>query len=69
MLSIVTNVTNISKIKGVDQMNKVKVFPIRMSAEFHKQLAMTAMNEYKSIHQFILDAIEKELKNNENKSK
>ncbi len=43
-------------------MNQVKVFPIRLSQEFHQMIAEAAKEANKSIHQFILDSIEKELK-------
>jgi predicted HicB family RNase H-like nuclease len=45
-------------------MNNVKVFPIRLSKEFHQLLAISALKANKSIHTFIIEAIEKQVKDN-----
>jgi predicted HicB family RNase H-like nuclease len=44
-------------------MNKVKVFPLRLSQEFHQTIKKQAETTHKSIHQYVIDLIEEDLKN------
>lgn len=42
-------------------MSGVKVFPVRMSEEFHQKMVEAAQKAGKSLHQYILDVIQAEL--------
>jgi predicted HicB family RNase H-like nuclease len=39
-------------------MNDVKVFPLRMSAEFHQKLVKAAQLQNKSLHQYIIEVLQ-----------
>lgn len=44
-------------------MNDVKVFPLRLSAEFHQMLVDAAKNDNKSLHQYIVETLNEKVKN------
>jgi predicted HicB family RNase H-like nuclease len=45
-------------------MNSVKVFPLRLSAEFHQELTKLAKQANKSLHQYVIETLEKQVKAN-----
>lgn len=42
-------------------MNDVKVFPLRLSAEFHQLLVEAAKNTNKSLHQYIVEVLQEKV--------
>jgi predicted HicB family RNase H-like nuclease len=42
-------------------MNQVKVFPLRLSADFHQELTKLAKQADKSLHQYVIELLEKQV--------
>lgn len=47
-------------------MNQVKVFPLRFSTDFHRELTRLAKQANKSLHQYVIEVLEKQVKDNGN---